>query len=465
MPDPQRSAADSLPRRFLFNVNFVFGAALVSNTTGFLVAILLARALGPEGRGDTALFQAAVGIGFAFVNLGVGAAVFYFVSRREIGARQATEIGLTVTLIAMLVAVAGVILTRLFFEGYLEEVDIPYGMAILAVPAFIQLRIVDGLLRAQGRFGVMNALEVALPVSMIAIIGGTELTVGLNVPRAVYGWTIAFLPLVVAGYAVLGRDAWPRRPAGLTLLRKSVRFGGQTALTTLVQLANYRLDTFLILVMVDRAGVGIYVVANSQVEGLLLLANSVVIVLLTNITAGDKDNAGKLTPIVCRNTLLVTCVAGVVAALIAGLWIPAVFGARYEPSVEPYLWLLPGMVAIAGAKVLAAYIFSRGLPIINFWIAVANLAITTPATIALLAVYGVPGAAIGTSLGYVLTLGMTAVAYARLSGNPVRPALIPERSDIRLYTNFVANTYRRLRGRPVLSPFTPEPSAGADTPS
>jgi O-antigen/teichoic acid export membrane protein len=191
----------------------------------------------------------------------------------------------------------------------------------------------------------------------------------------------------------------------------------------------------------------------------------VVIVLLTNITAGDKDNAGKLTPIVCRNTLLVTGVAGVVAALIAGLWIPAVFGARYEPSVEPYLWLLPGMVAIAGAKVLAAYIFSRGLPIINFWIAVANLAITTPATIALLAVYGVPGAAIGTSLGYVLTLGMTAVAYARLSGNPVRPALIPERSDIRLYTNFVANTYRRLRGRPVLSPFTPEPSAGADTPS
>ncbi|HEU0074491.1 MAG TPA: oligosaccharide flippase family protein [Dehalococcoidia bacterium] len=449
MPDSHRSAADSLPRRFLFNVNFVFGAALVSNTTGFLVAILLARALGPEGRGDTALFQAAVGIGFAFVNLGVGAAVFYFVSRREIGARQAVETGLTVTLIAVALAVTGVLTTNLFFSGYLEDVNIPYGMAIVAVPAFIQHRIVEGVLRAQGRFGVMNALEVSLPLTMIASIGGTELLFGLNVPRAVYAWTIAFLPPIVAGYVLLGRDVWPRRPAGLALLTKSVRFGGQTALTTLVQLANYRIDTFLILVMVDRAGVGIYVVANSQVEGLLLLANSVVIVLLTNITAGDKENSARLTPIVCRNTLLITAVAAVVAALIAGLWIPAVFGSKYEASVEPYLWLLPGMVAIAGAKVLAAYVFSRGRPIINFWIAVVNLAITTPVTVALLAVYGVPGAAIGTSFGYVLTLAMTAVAYARLSSNPIRDALIPQRSDIRLYTDFVANTYRRLRGRPI----------------
>jgi O-antigen/teichoic acid export membrane protein len=199
---------------------------------------------------------------------------------------------------------------------------------------------------------------------------------------------------------------------------------------------------------VSREGVGIYAVANSQVEGLLILSNSVAIVLLTNITAGDKDNAGRLTPIVCRNTMLVTSVAAVVAGLIAGLWIPAVFGSEYERSVEPYLWLLPGMVALSGTKILSAYVFSRGLPIVNFWIAVANLTVTTPVTIALLAVYGVPGAAIGTSSGYVLLLAMTAYAYTRISGNPIAAALIPRRSDVRMYTDFATNTIRRLRGQP-----------------
>jgi O-antigen/teichoic acid export membrane protein len=251
------------------------------------------------------------------------------------------------------------------------------------------------------------------------------------------------------GYVLLGRDVWPRRPAGWKRLVAMVRFGGQTQLTNLVQLFNYRLDVFLILILVNRSGVGLYTVANSQTEGLLILANSIAIVLLTNITAGDTANSARLTPIVCRNTLLITGVAAIVAALIADLWIPEVFGSKYQASVPPYYWLLPGMVALAGAKILAAYVFSRGRPIINFWIAVANLAITIPADLILIHLYGVPGAAIGTSFGYLLTLAMTAIAYARLSGNPIRDALIPQRSDIRLYTDAVANTYRRLRGHPI----------------
>jgi O-antigen/teichoic acid export membrane protein len=459
MPDAEPSAAHSLPRRFLFNVNFVFLFALTSNTTGFAVAILLARSLTTEGRGDTALFQAAIGIGVAFANLGVGSAVFYFVSRSEIDARQALQVGLTVTLIAATVAVIGVLVTALFFEDRLrqENVNIPYGMAIVAAPAFIQLRVVEGLLRAQGRFGVMNALEVTLPLCMIVSLGGTELLFGLNVPRAVIAWTLSFLPPVVAAYVILGRDIWPRRPAGWSLLAKSVRFGGQTALTALVQLANYRVDTFLILALVSRSGVGIYTVANSQVEGLLILSGSVAIVLLTNITAGDKENAARLTPIVCRNTLLVTAVAAVVAGLIVDLWLPAVFGSKYQASVEPYLWLLPGMVALAGARILSSYVFSRGLPIVNFWIAVANLAITTPVTVLLLLLYDVPGAAIGTSFGYVLILAMTAYAYARISGNRIADALIPRRSDVRLYTDAVLIVIRRLRGLPARAASSPLP--------
>jgi O-antigen/teichoic acid export membrane protein len=457
MPD-QPSSADALPRRFLFNVNFVFLFALTSNTTGFAVAILLARALGPEGRGDTALFQAAVGIGVAFVNLGVGAAVFYFVSRREFDARQAMEVGLTVTLLAAVTAALAVVVTAVFFAGYLrdEDVRIPYALAIVAVPAFIQLRVADGLLRAQGRFGVMNALELSIPLCMIATLGATELLFGLNVPRAVIAWTLAFLPPVAAAYVLIGRDAWPRRPAGWPLLLKSVHFGGQTALTALVQLANYRVDTFLILALVSRSGVGIYTVANSQVEGLLILSSSVAIVLLTDITAGDKANAGRLTPVVCRNTMLVTAVAAVVAGLIVDLWLPAVFGSKYQASVEPYLWLLPGMVALSGARILSSYVFSRGLPIVNFWIAVANLAITTPVTVALLVAYDVPGAAIGTSFGYVLTLAMSAYAYARISANPIAEALIPRRADLRIYTDAVRAAVRRLRGRATPPP-TPVP--------
>src|SRR5437773_8520379 len=86
----------ALPTSFLFNINFVFLATLISNTVGFFVAILLARALGPEGRGEVALYHAAVSLGYAFLNLGIGSAAFYFVTRREVSGRGAAEAALTI---------------------------------------------------------------------------------------------------------------------------------------------------------------------------------------------------------------------------------------------------------------------------------------------------------------------------------------------------------------------------------
>jgi len=193
--------------------------------------------------------------------------------------------------------------------------------------------------------------------------------------------------------------------------------------------------------------VGIYTVANSQTEGLWIIADSVAIVLLTNITAGDEENRARMTPVVCRNTLLVTGVAAVGAAIIAGIWIPVVFGADYQDSVAPYLWLLPGTVAIAGAKILASYVFARGRPIINAWIALTSLVVTTPVTVVLLLAFGVAGAAAATSLSYVLTLALTAYAYRSLSGNSMREALVPQRSDIALYVDAARSGLRRLRRR------------------
>lgn len=443
-----QARANPLSGRFLFNVNFVFLSSLTSNTIGFAVAILLARSLGPDGRGVAALYQAAVTLGFAFLNLGIGAAAFYFVTRREISGRQAMEAGLSVSLLAVAISVAGVAVTSLFFQDRLEGRHVPYALVILAIPAVIQLRMPDAVLRAEGRFGAMNAADLVLPVSMLACLGGVELVAGLSVRSALWAWTLAFLPPLLLGYLLVGRSLWPRRPAPISLLVKAVKFGGQGQLTNLIQLLNYRVDVFLILIMVNTRGVGLYTVANSQTEGLWIIANSVAIVLLTNITAGDDDNAARMTPVVCRNTLLVTAVVGLVAAAIAWFWIPVVFGEAYRGSVLPYLWLLPGTVALSGSKILAAYVFSRGRPIINAWIALASLVLTTPITVMLIESCGVSGAAAATTLGYFLSLGLTAIAFRSLSGASIMKALLPQREDVALYRGAVRSMLRRVRPRP-----------------
>ena len=420
---------------------------MIGNTVGFGVAILLARELGPDGRGVLTLYSAAVTLAFAFLNLGIGGGAFYFAARREISGRDAMQAGLSISLLAAAVTAIGVVIAGVLYGDELAERNLPYALTIIAVPALIQLRAVDAVLRAQGRFGAVNAIDLGLPLSMVACVGGLALTVGLDVPKAVWGWTISYFPPLLLGYTLIGRSEWPRALATLSRLRPIVRFGAQGQLTNLILLANSRLDSFLILIFVNTAGVGLYTVASSQTEGLWTIANSVSIVLLTNITSGDANNAARMTPIVCRNTLLVTFLGAVGAAVIVSFWLPVVFGRAYSDSVLPYLWLLPGTVALSGSKILAAYVFSRGRPIINAWIALATLLATIPTDIVLISLFGVAGAAAGTSLGYALSLVLTAIVYRRLSGNTLVDTLLPQRSDVGMYLGLARSGLQRLRLR------------------
>lgn len=430
---------------FLFNVNLVFIATVASYGLGFLTAVLLARTLGPEGRGVTALYQAAVTIGFAFLGLGIATAAVYYVGRRDITGRQAMEAGLSITLLAAALTAVGVAIAAIAFGDRLAEEGVPYWLTLVAIPALVQFRAAEAVLRAQGRFGAMNLMEVSLPVSILGLLGAVEVVSGLTIYRAVFAWSVGFLPPVVLGYLLLGTAQWPRRPADRGLLWQAARFGVQGQLSNLLQLLNYRLDSYLVLILVNASGVGLYAVGVSLSEGMWFIANSVAVVLLTNLTAGSEENAARMTPIVCRNTLLVTAGAAIAAGAVSPWVIPLVFTSEFEDAVLPFLWLLPGTVALAGTKILAAYVFSRGRPMINAQIAFVTLAVTILADLLLIPPFEVAGAAAASSVAYGCSLALSALAYRRLSGGSIAAALVPRPSDAPYYIDGVSSILGRLR--------------------
>jgi O-antigen/teichoic acid export membrane protein len=429
---------------FFLNVNLVFVSTVAAYVLSFVGFVFIARVLGPEGRGLTALFQSGVNLGYAFLSLGVPQAAIYFISRRDFTSRAVMEAGLTVTLLATAVTALFVLGAMLFFEDELSGDRLPLWLAVLAMPAILQLFVIEGVLRGQGRFGANNALDVFIPAITVAGLIAVELAAGLTVRLSIWTWTLTFLPAVVLGYWLIRPGAWPRRPRTDAVLQKTVRFGVQSQLSNLIQLLNYRLDAYLVLLFVDTSGVGLYAVGVSLSEGMWFIANSAAIVLLTNLTAGDADYAARMTPLVCRNTLLVTALASIPAAAVSPVVVPLVFGADFDDAVLPFVLLLPGAIALSGAKILSAYVFSRGRPMINAWIALATLVVTIAIDLALIPWFGVPGAAAGASIAYCLSLALTALAYRRLSGASIAQALIPRPGDVALYLDGLRPLLLRL---------------------
>jgi O-antigen/teichoic acid export membrane protein len=433
----------------LSSVNLILVSNIAVSACGFLIAIAIARSLGPEGRGITSLFQNATGLGFALVSLGVSVGILYFVSKNEVSPRQALEAGLSITVLSAIVVAAAVGIGALAFGEQLRRSGIPYWLLIAAVPIVVQFRVVESVLRCQGRFLVVSVLEVLAPLTVLVSLLTLESFGALTTARAVMAWTAGQgLPLLW-GYAFVGPRDWPRRLAGKALLRKLLGFGLLGQMGNVVQLLNYRLDSYLVLLFVDTRGVGLYAIGVALSEALWLLANSVAVVLVPRLTAADEEYVSRTTPLVCRGTVLASLAGAVVLGIAAPRLIPLLFGDDFRGSVAPLLWLLPGTVALAASKVLSAYVFSRGRPLINTSIAGLTFAATMAGDLALIPTLGVDGAAIASSLAYILSLGLTAAAYRRLSGRPVSEVLVPRIADLRLYLDaakLLLGRSRALRG-------------------
>jgi O-antigen/teichoic acid export membrane protein len=251
---------------------------------------------------------------------------------------------------------------------------------------------------------------------------------------------------VLAGYAALGVRAWPRGLGTWGVMRRLVSFGMQGQAGNIVQTLNYRLDSYLVALFVSSAGVGLYANGVAVSEALWLVANSVAVVLIPKLASSDPEYAARATPLVCRNTMLVTALSAVAVAAASPFAVPFLFGDEFEGSVKPLLWLLPGAVAMSGAKVLSAYVFSQGKPMLNTWISAATLALTLALDLVLIPPFGVAGAAGASTIAYCANLVLTLAAYGRISGGRPLDAVLPRLADVGLFVEGARSTLSRLRG-------------------
>jgi O-antigen/teichoic acid export membrane protein len=269
---------------------------------------------------------------------------------------------------------------------------------------------------------------------------------GLDLTGILIFWTISSFLAMLVGLALVGlrhlhlptalRPRW-------SILKEQVRFGVQGQVGNLLQLLNYRLDSFLVLAFVNTTGVGLYAVGVAVSESVWFVANAVAVVLLPLLTRAEAEDAARLTPVVCRNTLLVSLGAAAGVGILSPLLVKAIFGGEFGPSVTAVYWLLPGTVALAGTKIVASYIFSQGKPLINSYVTLITLAATVLFDLALIPPFGVAGAAAASSVAYSLSLVLSLAVYSRMSGRGAWEAILVQGSDLRMYLDAA----RALRAR------------------
>lgn len=420
---------------------FTFGVRLTNVVLAAGLAILTARVLGPSGRGLYALpgIEAAL---VASIFGGLGSATSYFLLNRKPGVQFfRTLFACTAAWIAV-AAIALVALTLFSARWTLLP-----ALSVLPAMAFLNVATGYALGIKNVRFSTtLGALPTVVTLCMVAL--GLFL-VSRTPPIAIAAWVIG---TNLAGIFALGytlSDARKRVHGDESVgFREYAAFGIRVSSAYVVTLLNYRADLYVVALMLTPAALGMYGIAVTVAETLLLPTQAASLVASPHIASQDLRGSSLLTARCVRNNLLIASALCIPLFIFAAPILNVLYGKAFVPAAPAFMILLFGVLALATGSPVSTYFTLRlGRPQIAIWLGILSAAVCLAASIALIGRYGMVGAAIGSTAGYIVGQLSGVWYFARSASVGWRDLFVPTATDFQAYASFlvrVARDGRRL---------------------
>jgi stage V sporulation protein B len=437
-------------RPFVRRVAGVFSARVGQFAIGITTSFLLSRLLGPAGRGAFALATLVPSTLFALGQLGLPSAFGFFAGRGSAG-RSLLRTALLVAGVMSALLLLGALLALPALEATALE-KAPSDLvriALFSLPFQFFGAFCGAILIGRQTFMVYNVVLIgqsALSLMLVILLVGL---LDLGPLGAVIG------NLTVAGAGALAMvlgvratsdesETGPRLAIG-----QLGRYGLRLYPASVTSFFSYRVDIFLLgFLLVGSpdevtARVGLYTLAVSLAELTFFVPDSVATVFFPRIAGSERRNADEMTPMVSRMTVLVTLMVSVAL-------IPAAFVAvhlilpNFTGSLPAFLVLLPGVVALAVAKVLSSYVSGIGQPLPVALAATIALATNVIANLLLIPPLGIVGASLASVISYSLNTATLVVITTRLSRRSPLELLVPSRAEARRLIEVARGVWRRV---------------------
>jgi stage V sporulation protein B len=298
---------------------------MVAQILGAVAGVLLARALGPAGRGELAtlaLWGQLIGWVASF-SLDKG--VIVLTKREHVAIRRSIALVTSRRLVAFFSVpafVVAVLLGRYLFAGWY----LPLMLGILAI-ATAQMELVGGWILALRERPLYLLWRLAQPALYLVAVGGTailRLRGDIDRRQAIYFIVLGIIMSIVGPLCLRflpylsadgGRFSW--RAA-----RHLLRYGLAAQIANLLTYLNGQLDLLVLTVIARSSVVGSYAVGASVSQTVVLFGSAAIVRGLTGEREGRDRLAG-----------LAAVAIALLVILTAPILVPLVYGHAFRESV------------------------------------------------------------------------------------------------------------------------------------
>ncbi|MCU0454562.1 MAG: oligosaccharide flippase family protein [Bacteroidetes bacterium] len=419
--------------RFVHSASITLLARGLALPIGIASSVIIARTLGPEGRGILALLAVYQGLAIQFGTVGFNASVTYFLSREPqlhrpiIGTTVSTAIVAGVISGVLIALAAGVFPTALLGS-------VSYGwllISLAALPFMFLQQFLQNVLLARQRIVAYNGVDLSNRSLQLAALAVLLLWIGEGALAAV--WAISVVG-VLSGVIAMGttfyREPVSLRPDGATFKRMTT-YGLRLYAASVLMFLVFRVQVVLVNAVAGESAAGIYAVAFQLADLIYLLPVTLGTLLFPRISMNARDD-GQTTARLFRVTMVAMLLLCGAMAMGAEWIITRLYGESFADATETIQWLLPGVFTLSLVTILNNDLTGRGIPWGMVVIPAIALLFVGSLSSVLIPGLGINGAAMSASAGNCLMLFLTLRLFSRRADLRISTIVLPRRDDFRI---------------------------------
>jgi O-antigen/teichoic acid export membrane protein len=420
------AAAQSEPtaKAVFYDGVYTLTGRIIRSVLALALSIVLARALGPRGRGDYAL-ATAVYAGFVLsVFGGISAAISYFMLNSAAGRAILRPALVTGGIFTVLGAVPVAAMAQLSHNGW---ATLP---SLILLPCNVPAMIVLGYALGSKNIRWQTSYLVIATGCTLVAMGIAFLFFTPTASNAITAF-IAVNILIAAGSLIFVAVHARRLPSQPVSLARFVAFALRVGVVNLVTLLNYRADLYIVALLTVPAVLGQYAVAIALAEGLLVITQVAAVATSPHVGSMARDDAAQLTAQCVRATFGVAAAICAVFFAIAPFAVYVLYGSAYMPMVPALRILLVAVLILSiGSPLSNFFTLKLGRPEVPLISAACAAALCIGVSWVLVPRIGLVGAAAATAAAYALAEGIPLALFVRTAKIRVAALFIPTRSDL-----------------------------------
>jgi O-antigen/teichoic acid export membrane protein len=371
---------------------------------GVVTTVIVARVLGPGGRGTVA-----VAVGLALIlrqlgTLGLTTANPYYLARQgaSVARLKANSLWIAASL-GLALALLGIAI-RLVVPAALRGIPwTPLLIALSSIPFGLASLFLQSILLGIGRTVAYNVVEAGQEVIVAIAMAVVLLPLKLGSTAAVAVLSAGFVGSTAIYLFLLRAHECERWGPDLKVARKMVAYAFRIYAALVLAFLVLRVDLLLVNAYRGRAQAGIYSVDAAIAGGIYLLPSVIGLNLFVRVARGQT---AALTAKVFRLLVIGYGGACLVTIPLVGPVVHLLYGPRFSEATSLYYWLVPGIFSLGMLTILANHFAGAGFPLQAMLVWVVGLVVNVVINVVLLPSQGTWVAAMSSTVAYTVILAL-----------------------------------------------------------